>query len=121
MKNAPMYTTIKRKYYAFYMLLCLSFILGMSVPENAQGEMLSAQEISYTTEDNVTIAGSWFLPQNSEKQQKRYPVVILLHDYGLNRRDWGIFIPDLVQKGYTVLAIDLRGHGQGPQRLDSVS
>ena len=114
-----------RKHYACYMILCLSFVLGIYgivISGNAQGQMLSAQEISYTTEDNVTIAGSWFLPQPSpEDPKKRYPAVILLHDYGLNRRDWGVFIPALVQKGYKVLAIDIRGHGQSREQVASVT
>jgi len=70
------------------------------------------QEMSFVTEDNVTISGSWIVPESSEPSSKKYPVVILLHDYGFDRRDWGIFIPDLVQHGFGVLALDLRGHGK---------
>ena len=71
----------------------------------------SMTEISFATQDGVTIFGSWILPMADGKTQKR-PVVILLHDYGVTRRDWGMFIPALVQQGYNVLAFDLRGHGQ---------
>jgi len=74
---------------------------------------LSMQEVSFTTKDQVTIYGSWVGGhQSTGKKNKKAPVVVLLHDYGFDRRDWGIFIPDLVQQGYNVLAIDMRGHGK---------
>lgn len=73
---------------------------------------LVMQEITYRTSDGVAISGSWVLPQAQKNTVSKRPVVLLLHDYGIDRRDWGIFIPELVQRGYNVLAIDLRGHGQ---------
>jgi pimeloyl-ACP methyl ester carboxylesterase len=69
-------------------------------------------QVSFTTSDQVAISASWVLPKTQTKSSKPRPAVILLHDYGLDRRDWGIFIPDLVEQGYNVLAIDMRGHGQ---------
>jgi pimeloyl-ACP methyl ester carboxylesterase len=107
----------------FLKVLCLMVILGVSCPLMrglAEEADLSMQEISYATEDEVTIYGSWIVSQSKEKKSKKSPVVILLHDYGFDRRDWGIFIPDLVQQGYNVLAIDMRGHGkstEGGRRL----
>ena len=45
------------------------------------------------------------------------PVVILLHDLGGNKSDW-LSATDtyvaLLERGYAVLAIDMRGHGQTP-------
>lgn len=81
-------------------------------PVFAEEVELGMEEVSYTTKDNVTIYGSWVVSQSKEKKPPKTPVVILLHDYGFDRRDWGIFIPDLVRHGYKVLAIDLRGHGK---------
>ena len=86
----------------------------------AENVDLVMQEVSYPTSDRVTIYGSWIVPQSKGAKRPAAPVVILLHDYGFDRRDWGVFIPDLVQQGYNVLAIDLRGHGkstEGGQRL----
>ncbi|PIE31177.1 hypothetical protein CSA56_19125 [candidate division KSB3 bacterium] len=98
--------------------LCL-FILFLAyfpVPSrlSAQDLELSMQEISYPAKDGVTISASWVVPknENSGKEAAKFPVIILLHDYGLNRRDWGIMIPDFVQQGFGVLVPDLRGHGQ---------
>ena len=73
---------------------------------------LAMQEVSYTTEDNITIYGSWIVPEALEDTSSKLPVVILLHDYGFDRRDWGVFIPDLIEKGFCVFVIDIRGHGK---------
>jgi len=95
------------------LFLLLVLLLLHETPLLIAGELeLTMQDISLTTQDNVIVAGSWIVPQVEEHSKKRRPAVILLHDYGFNRRDWGIFIPDLIQQGYNVLAIDLRGHGQ---------
>jgi dienelactone hydrolase len=103
------------KSWLFSLVLYLVVTPGSSclvAPAFAEEVELVMEEVSYTTKDNVTIYGSWIVPQSKEKQSKKTPVVILLHDYGFDRRDWGIFIPDLVQHGYKILAIDLRGHGK---------
>jgi pimeloyl-ACP methyl ester carboxylesterase len=115
MKTGTVHIGMRKKRYVFHVALYVVLIFsisGMELLADAQEVDLSMQEISYTTEDNMTIFGSWIVSQDPGKSPKRRPVVILLHDYGLNRRDWGVFIPDLVQRGYNVLAIDLRGHGQ---------
>ena len=101
------------KYYAIFVVILISSIF-QTVPIRAINIELVMQEVSFKTEDGVTIFGSWIIPQgvDTSKKSSRLPVVILLHDYGMNRRDWGMLIPDLVRKGYGVLAMDLRGHGQ---------
>ena len=48
-------------------------------------------------------------PQN--KTQKEFATVILLHSLGYNSQWWGDLPQELLNKGYAVLAIDLRGHG----------
>ena len=105
----------KRTMHTRYIVVIFFLIFGIAdlgQSANATEAQLSMQEVSFTTSDNVSICGSWIVPQTSGKSKKRRPAVLLLHDYGLNRRDWGIFIPELIQQGYNVLAIDLRGHGQ---------
>ena len=95
------------------MLCCgLMLSLGCLLPAYAEEPELIMQEMTFTTKDNVTISGSWIGADGSESASAKSPAVILVHDYGLDRRDWGIFIPDLVEHGLRVLAIDLRGHGQ---------
>lgn len=98
------------------MVLCLQ-VLALWPQKNlvAEETRLVMQEMSYKTRDNMTIFGSWIVPQASEKSSHNRPAVILLHDYGFNRREWGGFIPDLIEHGFNVLAFDLRGHGQSKE------
>lgn len=103
--------------YFFLLLLMVSPLCYMTGKSTAAEELqLSMQEISYATQDNLTIFGSWITPHTSEETSlSKRPTVILLHDYGFNRREWGIFIPDLIEHGFNVLAFDLRGHGQSKE------
>ena len=103
----------RRLRFAGRLLLCgLILNLGSLFPASAQEPELIMQEITFTTKDNVTISGSWIVADDPDAASAKSPAVILVHDYGLDRRDWGIFIPDLAAHGLRVLAIDLRGHGQ---------
>jgi len=45
-------------------------------------------------------------------------VIVLLHGFNCDSGDWWELTPVLVEAGYHVLAIDLRGHGRSP-RADS--
>ncbi len=59
-----------------------------------------------TTQDGFTIAYQYYsAPPNS-------PGIILLHMLRRDRTDWHSFAQLLQQKGYSVIAIDFRGHGQ---------
>lgn len=44
--------------------------------------------------------------------------VLLLHDAGRTSADWGLIITKLESRGFRVLAIDLRGHGESATLLD---
>jgi len=90
----------------------LLFCLVMGAQAHTEGIESEMREISFVTKDGVTIGGSWITPRAPAGQPSKRPTVILLHDLGMSRRDWGIFIPDLIAQGWQVLAIDLRGHGQ---------
>ena len=80
------------------------------------------EEVSFSSADGVEVSGSWIVPIPEGKSKKgRWPVVILLHGNGMNRRDWSVFIPDLVRDRFAVLALDLRGHGQGGSSAASSS
>ncbi|SRR6266545_1343577 len=71
-------------------------------------EDVSSESVSYQADDGVRIAASWFFPPGETKP----PVVILLHEQDGSRAQWNKLIPVLVDKGYAVLAPDLRGFGE---------
>jgi pimeloyl-ACP methyl ester carboxylesterase len=45
--------------------------------------------------------------------------VLLLHDHGRTSADWRLFADKLEDKGYRVLSLDLRGHGESASILDA--
>jgi dienelactone hydrolase len=66
-------------------------------------------EVSFKTDDGVTIAGTLFLPGRPG------PGIILIHALSRTREDWSGLASRLADAGFVALAIDLRGHGaSGP-------
>ena len=63
------------------------------------------QPVTLTTDDNVTLAG-WYAPPANRA------VIILLHGAGASRDSMRSYAEMLVNHGYGVLTVDLRGHGQ---------
>jgi len=66
-----------------------------------------AERVDFVTSDQVTIVGDWYQSDDSNGK-----AVILLHMMNRNRQSWVKFAQFLSQSGYSVLAIDLRGHGE---------
>ena len=64
------------------------------------------------------IAGDWYQPE--AKPSATWPAVLLLHDFGEDRRVWESFIHGfLLRNKFAALAIDLRGHGASGVRIGS--
>lgn len=81
------------------MIRLLFFVLSFFFSLN-----LSAQEVSFITDDQATIYAEY---------QKRGPhAVLLAHGAIFNKESWGKFEQDLLAQNYTVLAIDFRGYGK---------
>jgi alpha-beta hydrolase superfamily lysophospholipase len=70
------------------------------------------QDVSFRTDDGVTIAASLYLPS------KPGPGVILLHMLTRTRADWQPLASRLSDAGFVALAIDLRGHGASDPQPD---
>jgi dienelactone hydrolase len=69
----------------------------------------TSQEVSFRTDDGVTIAGTLYLPARSG------PGIVLVHALSRTREDWHPVAARLADAGFVALAIDLRGHGaSGP-------
>ncbi len=59
--------------------------------------------------DGLELIGDYFsAPTDAES----VPAVLLLHMLGSERSAWEPLIPPLVEAGYHVLAVDMRGHGE---------
>lgn len=70
---------------------------GSSMPE----------KVSLKTEDGIDIAGLYW-PASGRATR----LALLLHMMPSTKESWLEFAPLLVERGFAVLAIDLRGHGQ---------
>ena len=65
----------------------------------------SQQNVTFKTEDGLSIAGTLYLPNRPG------PAVIMLHMLTRSREDWQALGSKLADAGMVALAIDLRGHG----------
>ena len=72
---------------------------------------MAHKDVFFKTEDGIKIAGDLY--EGGEKG------IILLHMYTTTRQTWKEFAQELQKKGYSVLAIDFRGHGQSDLNYNS--
>lgn len=79
--------------------------------ETGGGQPFVPSGPTFTTSDGFRIAYTLYEPQNGTALASRR-VVILLHGLNENRAVWAPFATRLAGENRTVLAIDLRGHGE---------
>jgi fermentation-respiration switch protein FrsA (DUF1100 family) len=96
----------------FYVILPIGYANGIAQPERQpvccvmpEDAGLAYENVSFTTSDGINLRG-WYLPSNNGA------AVIISHGIGQNRTrhlEQGVF---LNEKGFGVLLIDLRAHGE---------
>ena len=67
------------------------------------------KDIKIAAKDGFSIKAVLTTPK--VKGQNDYKTVVLLHSLGYNSEWWGDLPDKLIQNGYAVLTVDLRGHG----------
>jgi dienelactone hydrolase len=87
----------------------LNFQLDVAVIENTTTTDSSAQSATFKTFDLVELHASFDLPLGVPAP---IPAVLLLHGYGEDRSAWKDFSKELLNRGWAVMALDLRGHGE---------
>ena len=85
------------------------FLLLINTSANAAPQLVK-KEIKAVAKDGFNINATLTYPR--VKNQKEYSTVVLLHSLGYNSQWWGDLPKDLLAKGYAVLTVDLRGHGE---------
>lgn len=83
------------------------FILNCSCVYSAN---FVTKDYKVLTKDKFTIVATLKYPKIKEK--KDFHTVVLLHSLGYSSEWWGTLPDDLLSRGYAVLTIDLRGHGE---------
>ncbi len=95
----------KTKYFSIPSILILiifSSACTQAPSTTTSTSLITGKDVSFTTEDDIKISAT-FWDRGTEKK------IILLHMLGHERSDWNSFAEKLP---YTVMAIDLRGHGE---------
>jgi dienelactone hydrolase len=87
----------------------LNFQLDVTVVENSAGASQTEQAATLKTFDLVELHASFELPVGVPAP---IPAVLLLHGYGEDRSAWKDFTKELLSRGWAVMALDLRGHGE---------
>lgn len=67
------------------------------------------KKIFFKTSDGVTIIANWFPVENPQKY------ILLLHMMPATKESWNDFAAKLNEAEFSVLAIDLRGHGESTE------
>ena len=92
--------------------------IGITGPtiEKGPGRLYRVETVSFPTIDGVEVGalfGRVEVTGSADSTVDPRPVVILVHDVTLDSQQWfntPVFI-ELLERGYLVLAVDMRGHG----------
>ena len=66
-----------------------------------------ARSVTFLTDDSVHLRGTYWDPR-----ENGHTSVLLLHDFRSDRSIWDPYIAAFRSRGWGVLAVDLRGHGE---------
>jgi pimeloyl-ACP methyl ester carboxylesterase len=85
-------------------------LLVALLPSAGRADVPKAQKVLLETFDKVQLTGSWYASGNDATKS---PVVLLLHKIGgsCQQEGWDALAQMLQEKGFAVLALDFRGHG----------
>lgn len=92
----------------FFIIILTLFLVFINTSSHA-AENYVKKDIKAVSIDGFNIAATLTYP--NIKNKRDYSTVILLHSLGYNSQWWENLPKELLAKGYAVLAIDLRGHG----------
>ena len=92
------------------LIIILTFFIIFLNGTSAYSANFVTKDYKVITKDKFTIVATLEYPKIKEK--KDFPTVVLLHSVGYNSEWWEDLPTRLLNKGYAVLLIDLRGLGK---------
>ena len=90
-----------------FILTLFLFFINTSV---LAADKITKQDIKVVTKDGFSICATLEYPKIKGKNE--YSTVVLLHSLGYSSVWWETLPQELLDKGYAVIQIDLRGHGK---------
>lgn len=91
-------------------ILTLIIFFAFTNIEALTAQKYMEKEVKAIASDGFNISATLTYPKI--KNKKEFSTIVLLHSLGYNSKWWESLPNDLLDKGYAVLAIDLRGHGK---------
>ncbi len=82
-------------------------VAGRVAAATETGTPVPAKDVEIVMADGLKIKGTFY----PAPDDKKAPAALLLHQLDGSRSQWISFAIPLAQKGYNVLAVDMRGHG----------
>jgi dienelactone hydrolase len=94
-----------------FLVFSINLLSALDEEEAAQSSSanLSIKDVAIQTSDEITVKATLGIPDSTKKKT---PAVILIHQAGSGRHEWDEFFQKLLNKGYTAIAYDIRGHGE---------
>lgn len=90
-------------------ILIVMMVALLTLSSSAQAPVPEPETIHVDASDGLVLVGDVYHPESSPESGS--PALLLLHMLGSNRQAYDPLIPDLVDNGYVVLNVDMRGHG----------
>ncbi len=98
---------IYMKRFIFIILALFLFLINTSVDA---AQTFVKKDLKVVAQDGFNISATLTYPK--VKGQKEFPTVVLLHSLGYNSQWWENIPKNFIEKGFAVITIDLRGHGE---------
>lgn len=92
-------------------VLCMPVIAAGKATKTKKVKELEPIKIEYQAPDKHFIVSDFYLPLKHNKTIS-IPLIIMIHALGENKKAWKEYAKTFTEKGYSVLAVDLRGHGE---------
>jgi pimeloyl-ACP methyl ester carboxylesterase len=77
---------------------------------HAQAGEPEPQTVQIAAEDGLTLVGDYFAPTSTPAEGAS--AILFIHQHGGNRGEAAVLAQPLIDAGYALLAVDLRGHGE---------
>ncbi len=98
----------------------LTYAQRMFTDDNPSNYGMRYEDMNFPArEDGLTIAG-WYIPANESQAAEKSPAIVMVHGWNASRTNaFNQHFLDLAQAlhqaGFSILMIDLRGHGQSAE------